>query len=111
MRGNEIDDGLDELIHSAFGRGQPVPPTVMRSISRVGWPTPTGTPWQFLPQVPTPVSSFMSLPTIFTRLRSVGPLPFSMAPFSGAPSLSLSSLSASVTLMTYYLDAISTCDQ
>ena len=36
---------------------QPVPPTVMRSISKVGWPTPTGTPWPFLPQVPTPVSS------------------------------------------------------
>jgi signal transduction histidine kinase len=35
-----------------------VPPTVMPSIRSVGWPTPTGTPWPFLPQVPMPSSSF-----------------------------------------------------
>src|SRR5580658_248857 len=68
----------------------PVPPTVMRSIRRVGWPTPTGTPWPFLPQVPMPVSSARSLPTMVTRCRSVGPLPISMAPLTGAPTLPLS---------------------
>ena len=30
----------------------------------VGWPTPTGTLWPSLPQVPTPSSSFRSLPTM-----------------------------------------------
>ena len=30
----------------------------------VGWPTPTGTPWPCLPQVPMPESSAMSLPTM-----------------------------------------------
>src|SRR5258708_7716184 len=71
---------------------QPVPPTVMRSIRSVGWPTPTGTPWPFLPQVPTPESSARSLPTMVMRCRSVGPLPISIAPFSGAPSLPFSIL-------------------
>src|SRR5436853_307379 len=36
----------------------------------VGWPTPTGTLWPSLPQVPTPVSSFMSLPIIVTRVSA-----------------------------------------
>src|SRR6185295_12268514 len=85
-----------------------VPPTVSPSSRNVGWPTPTGTPWPFLPQVPTPVSSFMSLPTIFTRLRSVGPLPISMAPLSGAPSLPFSIVNASVTLNTYLPEVMST---
>jgi len=31
-----------------------LPPTVTPSIRSVGWPTPTGTPWPSLPQVPTP---------------------------------------------------------
>ena len=53
----------------------------MRSIRSVGWPTPTGTPWPFLPQVPMPVSSARSLPIMVMRCRSVGPLPISMAPF------------------------------
>src|SRR5262249_25860491 len=70
----------------------PVPPTVMRSINSVGWPTPTGTPWPFLPQVPMPVSSARSLPIARMRCRSVGPLPISMAPFKGAPSLPFSIL-------------------
>ena len=34
-----------------------VPPTVKPSMRRVGWPTPTGTLWPSLPQVPTPLSS------------------------------------------------------
>ena len=46
---------------SALGSA-PVPPTVIRSMRSVGWPTPTGTPWPFLPQVPMPVSSLRSLP-------------------------------------------------
>src|SRR5450432_3000446 len=71
---------------------QPVPPTVIRSIRSVGWPTPTGTPWPFLPQVPMPVSSARSLPIMVMRCRSVGPLPISMAPFSGAPILPFSIL-------------------
>ena len=37
-------------------RDHPVPPTVMRSMRSVGWPTPTGTPWPFLPQVLTKVT-------------------------------------------------------
>src|SRR6202000_3039972 len=71
---------------------RPVPPTVMRSIRSVGWPTPTGTPWPFLPQVPIPVSSERSVPIMVIRWRSVGPLPISMAPFSGAPTLPFSIL-------------------
>src|SRR4030095_4014714 len=71
---------------------QPVPPTVMRSIRSVGWPTPTGTPWPFLPQVPMPVSSARSLPIMVIRWRSVGPLPINIAPFKGAPTLPFSIL-------------------
>src|SRR6185437_6162952 len=62
-----------------------VPPTVILSMRNVGWPTPTGTPWPFLPQVPMPGSSAKSLPIIEMRWRSVGPLPISMAPLTGAP--------------------------
>src|SRR5882757_3126707 len=71
---------------------RPVPPTVMRSIRSVGWPTPTGTPWPFLPQVPMPESSARSLPIMVMRCRSVGPLPISIAPFSGEPTLPFSIL-------------------
>ena len=53
----------------AVAASQPVPPTVMRSMRSVGWPTPTGTPWPFLPQVPTPVSSLQSLPTMRDALE------------------------------------------
>ena len=68
----------------ARSRGvQAVPPTVSRSIFSVGWPTPTGTLWPSLPQVPTPVSSAMSLPIMLTRLSDSGPLPISVAPFTG----------------------------
>src|SRR6202008_2646334 len=86
----------------------PVPPTVMRSILSVGWPTPTGTPWPFLPQVPIPVSSARSLPIIELRCRSVGPLPISIAPFNGAPSLPFSILYASVHWKTYLPEVMST---
>ncbi len=62
----------------------PVPPTVIASIFRVGWPTPTGTDCPSLPHVPTPLSNARSLPTIDTRLMASGPLPISVAPLTGA---------------------------
>ena len=64
-----------------------VPPTVMRLMRSVGCPVPTGTDWPSLPQVPTPGSSFMSLPTMRTRVSTSGPLPISVAPLTGAPIL------------------------
>src|SRR5437879_4457764 len=60
-----------------------VPPTVSPSILSVGCPTPTGTLWPSFPQVPTPVSSARSLPIIETRVSASGPLPISVAPFTG----------------------------
>ena len=63
---------LERLLH---GRGrkffqvilaQAVPPTVMRSTLIVGMPTPTGTLWPSLPQMPMPSSSCRSLPTMLT---------------------------------------------
>ena len=42
----------------------------------VGWPTPTGTLWPSLPQVPTPVSSAMSLPIIRIRDTASRPVHF-----------------------------------
>jgi hypothetical protein len=60
-----------------------VPPTVSPSIRSVGWPTPTGTDWPSLPQVPTPVSSSRLFPIMVTRVSASGPLPMSVAPFSG----------------------------
>ena len=49
-----------------------VPPTVMGSTRSVGRPTPTGTPWPALPQVPMPVSSAKSLPMAATRVSTSG---------------------------------------
>src|SRR6185503_17534112 len=50
----EGKDRLDLiLVHAA------VPPTVIPSINRVGWPTPAGTDWPPLPQMPIPSSSAM----------------------------------------------------
>jgi hypothetical protein len=66
-----------------LARPQAVPPTVSPSMRSVGWPTPTGTLWPSLPQVPTPVSSFMSLPIMLTRVNASGPLPTMVAPFTG----------------------------
>ena len=51
---------------------QAVPPTVSPSMRSVGCPTPTGTLWPSLPQVPTPLSSFMSLPIMVTRVSMIG---------------------------------------
>ena len=53
----EVEDLVLRQSHHAA-----VPPTVSPSISRVGWPTPAGTDWPPLPQMPTPSSSAMSLP-------------------------------------------------
>ena len=50
---------------------------------RVGWPTPTGTLWPSLPQVPTPLSRRMSLPIMLTFLSDSGPLPTMVAPLTG----------------------------
>mgnify|MGYP006194234557 CR=1 FL=1 len=43
-----------------------------------------------LPQLPIPVSSFVSLPIIEIRRMASGPLPMSMAPLTGAPILPFS---------------------
>ena len=72
------------LLHEPAGSFLAVPPTVKRSILMVGMPTPTGTAWPSLPQVPTPSSSFKSFPTIETRVSTSGPLPISVAPLIGA---------------------------
>jgi hypothetical protein len=50
---------------------------------KVGCPTPTGTLWPSLPQVPTPLSSAMSLPIMVTRVNASGPLPTIVAPLTG----------------------------
>ena len=67
-----------------------VPPTVSASMRKVGWPTPTGTPWPSLPQVPMPGSSDMSLPTMPTLVSASEPAPIRVAPLTGAPSLPFS---------------------
>src|ERR1035437_10328552 len=61
-----------------------VPPTVSPASFSVGCPTPTGSLWPFLPQLPTPGSSAMLLPTMVTLVSASGPLPISVAPFTGA---------------------------
>src|SRR2546426_4495726 len=66
---------------------QAVPPTVRPSIFKVGWPTPTGTLCPSLPQVPMPESSARSLPIMLTRVSASGPLPISVAPFTGCVTL------------------------
>src|SRR4051794_12026318 len=78
--GNAVDHGHGDASYA-------VPPTVIRSIRIVGWPTPTGTPWPFLPQVPTPLSSARSSPRAVIRCRASGPLPISIAPLTGAVTL------------------------
>src|SRR5690606_10895178 len=58
-------DRLQRIVQRAIARAthaqdpgsQFVPPTVIASMRSVGWPTPTGTLWPSLPQVPTPSSS------------------------------------------------------
>lgn len=60
-----------------------VPPTVIRSMRKVGWPTPTGTLWPSFPHTPTPESSAMSLPIMLTYFSDSGPLPIKVAPLTG----------------------------
>ena len=55
----------------------------MPSMRSVGWPTPTGTLWPSLPQVPTPESSRMSLPIMVIFFNDSGPLPTMVAPLTG----------------------------
>ena len=64
---------------------RPVPPTVIRSSLIVGMPTPTGTLWPSLPQVPMPSSSLRSLPTMETYFSASGPLPIRVASLHRAP--------------------------
>src|SRR5207302_5123651 len=88
---------------------QAVPPTVSPSILSVGCPTPTGTLCPSLPQVPTPSSSFRSLPTIETRVSTSGPLPIRVAPLRGAPTRPFSMAYASLAENTNLPEVISTC--
>ena len=74
----------------------------------VGWPTPTGTDWPSLPQVPPPPSSFMSLPTMLTRVRTSGPLPISVAHFTGDPIFQFSIRYASLAENTNFPEVMST---
>src|SRR5579862_8507523 len=67
-----------------------VPPTVILSIFTVGIPTPTGTLCPSLPQTPIPSSSWRSWPTMLTYFSASGPLPISVAPFTGRVSLPFS---------------------
>jgi hypothetical protein len=60
-----------------------VPPTVRPVIFRLGWPTPTGTPWPALPQTPMPGSKAKSSPIIATRVSAEGPSPIRVAPLTG----------------------------
>ena len=62
-----------------------LPPTVRPPIRIVGRPTPTGTHWPFLPQLPMPGSSAMSLPIARIWRSAVAPSPISVAPLTGAP--------------------------
>src|SRR2546422_518560 len=71
------------LVNAHAARHACVPPTVISSTLIVGRPTPTGTDCPSFPQVPIPSSNFRSLPTIDTFLRISGPLPISVAPFTG----------------------------
>ena len=86
-----------------------MPPTVSPSIFKVGCPTPTGTPCPFLPHVPIPGSSCMSLPIIETFLRTSKPDPISVAPFIGLVILPFSILYASFAEKTNFPLVISTC--
>src|SRR2546430_1760590 len=77
-------DGALEDADQEIGVHTAVPPTVSSSMRIVGSPTPTGTDWPSLPQVPTPSSSLRSRPTRATRVSASGPLPISVAPLTGA---------------------------
>src|SRR4029434_7631752 len=81
-----FDRAIDD-VGEQCGCNHFVPPTVISEILMVGKPTPTGTDCPSLPQVPTPSSSLRSDPTIETRVRSSGPLPINVAPFTGSVTL------------------------
>src|SRR5262249_38858809 len=70
--------GVRQIVHYFS-----VPPTVISRILIVGSPTPTGIDWPSLPQIPTPLSSCRSLPTMLTCRRTVGPSPIRVAPLTG----------------------------
>ena len=75
----------------------------------VGMPTPTGTDWPSLPQVPMPSSSCRSLPTMLMRFSTSGPLPISVAPFTGRVILPSSIRYASLAEKTNLPLVMSTC--
>src|SRR3954468_7671943 len=79
--------GNQRPVRNFFQEIHPVPPTVKPSILRVGWPTPTGTLCPSLPQGPMPLASPRSLPIMLTRVSASGPLPMSVAPFTGCVTL------------------------
>jgi len=60
-------------------------PTVMNGgpIERVGWASPTGTPWPSLPHVP--MANPRSDPTRSIIERTSGPFPVIVAPRTGSP--------------------------
>src|SRR5687767_6803891 len=84
--GPRVEQRREKVEEDCFAL-QAVPPTVNPSIFSVGWPTPTGTLWPSLPQMPTPSSRARSLPTMLTRFIASGPLPISVAPFTGTVTL------------------------
>src|SRR2546430_10249165 len=83
MLSRQLKRDSDSVERGWKGGCHAVPPTVSPSILSVGCPTPTGTLCPSFPQVPTPVSSARSLPIIETRVSASGPLPISVAPFTG----------------------------
>ena len=76
---------------------------------KVGWPTPTGTPWPALPHVPMPSSRVISLPIMEMRCIDSDPVPISVAPFTGAPNLPSLISYASVHEKTNLPEVMSTC--
>src|SRR5438045_8066412 len=60
QRSGRPGEAVASLDHPRAHRLTAVPPTVISSIRIVGSPTPTGTDWPSLPQVPTPSSSARS---------------------------------------------------
>jgi uncharacterized repeat protein (TIGR01451 family) len=71
-------------------------------------PTPTGTLWPSLPQMPTPSSNFKSLPTIERCFNASGPFPMSDAPRNGRVNLPSSIRYDSVAEKTKLPDVMST---
>ena len=97
-----------EIVVAPKVRDLPPLATLPAAAKRAGISTPTGTPWPFLPQVPTPLSSAMSSPTAVIRCSASGPLPINIAPFTGAASLPPSIRKASVAWNTNRPEVMST---